>query len=126
LAARDLQDADDEVVCVIQIETAEALQAADQIAAIDRVDILFVGPADLGHALKLHCPPDDPRLLTHAAAVSDAARAHGKAAGILVGTPEQALAYRDLGFTFLGVGSDSGFLIEGARMTATTLQAMKG
>jgi hypothetical protein len=42
-----------------------------------------------------------------------------------VGTPEQVLAYRDLGFTFLGCSSDSGLLAVGARQLAGRLLALK-
>jgi 2-keto-3-deoxy-L-rhamnonate aldolase RhmA len=125
LARRDLADADAEVVCVLQIETAEALQAVDEIAAIDGVDVLFVGPADLGHALNLHTAPDDPRLLSKAAAIADAAGNHGKSAGMLVGTVEQARAYRDVGFTFLGCGSDSSYLATEADRVATDMLELK-
>jgi 4-hydroxy-2-oxoheptanedioate aldolase len=125
LGARDPDQVDAEVVCVIQIETVRALESVREIAAIDGVDVLFVGPADLGHALGLHCPPDDPRLLDRVATVADAAREFGKAAGMLVGTPEQVLAYRDLGFTFLGCSSDSGLLALGARQLAGRLLALK-
>lgn len=43
----------------------------------------------------------------------------------MVGTPEQVLAYRDLGFTFLGCSSDSGLLAVGARQLAGRLLALK-
>ena len=76
LASRTLAAADAEVVCVVQIETVEALEAVDEIAAIDGVDVLFVGPSDLSHALGLVCPPDDPQLLSRVAAVAEAAREH--------------------------------------------------
>lgn len=111
---RSLAEADAEVVCAVQIETAEALAAVDEIAAVEGVDVLFVGPADLAHNLGLHCPPDDPALLVHAGRVADAARAHGKAAGVLTGNLVQLRAYRELGFTFLGCNSDGGLLIAGA------------
>jgi 2-dehydro-3-deoxyglucarate aldolase/4-hydroxy-2-oxoheptanedioate aldolase len=124
LASRALADADAEVVCVVQIETAEALGAVREIAAVDGVDVLFVGPADLAHALGLNCPPDDPQLLARAAEVADAAREHGKCAGMLVGTPQQALAYRDIGFTFLGCGSDSSLLATSAAGIAADLRGL--
>jgi 2-keto-3-deoxy-L-rhamnonate aldolase RhmA len=122
---RTLADADAEVVCAVQIETREALEAVDEIAAVDGADVLFVGPSDLGHALGIPGGPDTPELLERVAEVAAAARKHGKAAGMLVRTLEQAERYRDLGFTFLGVGSDGGFLVEGARATAAALQALK-
>lgn len=117
-------EADAAVVCVAQIETAEALAAVGDIAAIDGVDVLFVGPADLSRALGIDGPPDDPRLLPHVTTVAVAAREHGKAAGILVGTVEQAARYHELGFTFVGCGSDSGLLAETARDVAGRLRAL--
>ena len=43
--------ASDSLVGVVQVESAEAVAAADEIAAIDGVDVLFVGPSDLSHSL---------------------------------------------------------------------------
>jgi 2-keto-3-deoxy-L-rhamnonate aldolase RhmA len=126
LSSRTNEDADAEVVCAVQIETAEALADVRAIAAVDGVDVLFVGPADLSKALRLRCPPDDPRLLQRVAAVADAAREHGKAAGVLVGTIAQARAYRDLGFSFLGCGSDGSLLAISAQRTVTELLESAG
>lgn len=125
-AARSLAAVDAEVVCVVQIETVEALEAVDEIAAVDGVDVLFVGPSDLGHALGLAGPPDAPALLDRVGAVSAAARAHGKVAGMLVGTLEQARAYHELGFSFLGCGSDSGLLASAAQRVAGELRGLAG
>ncbi|MGZ4243453.1 MAG: HpcH/HpaI aldolase family protein [Solirubrobacteraceae bacterium] len=124
LSPRTLADADAEVVCVIQIETAEALERVDEIAAVDGVDVLFVGPSDLSHALGWQCPPDDPGLLERVAGVARAAQAHGKAAGVLVGNVTQARAYADLGFTFIGCGSDGAFLAVGASSAADALRTL--
>jgi 2-keto-3-deoxy-L-rhamnonate aldolase RhmA len=122
LDTRPLSAADERVVCGVQIETAEALAAVDEIAAVEGIDLLFVGPSDLAHALGLQCPPDDPRLLQHATKVAEAGRAHGVAAGMLVATPQQAQAYRELGFRFLGLASDGGLLAGAARDAATALR----
>jgi 2-keto-3-deoxy-L-rhamnonate aldolase RhmA len=125
LASRSLRDADEEVVCTVQIETREALEAVDEIAAVDGVDVLFVGPADLAQAFGLACPPDDPELLELVAAVAEAAEAHGKTAGVLVGTLEQLRPYRDLGFRFLGCNSDGGLIAQGAFRLSSELAALK-
>jgi 2-keto-3-deoxy-L-rhamnonate aldolase RhmA len=119
-----LAEADERVVCAVQIETAEALAAVDEIAAVEGVDVLFVGPADLAHAHGLSGPPDAPELLEHVAKVAAAARAHGLAAGMLVGTAEQAAAYVELGFTFIGLGSDGGLLAAAGRAAAAQLRAL--
>jgi 4-hydroxy-2-oxoheptanedioate aldolase len=123
-ARRSLAEADAEVVCIVQIETAEALADVEAIAAVDGVDALFVGPADLAHSLGMTCPPDDPALLEHVARVSEAARANGKAAGTLVGNLTQLRAYRELGFSFLGCSSDGSILIEGATALVSGLREL--
>lgn len=112
------------VFCAVQIETAEALAAAREIAALDGVDVLFIGPADLANSLGLDCAPDDPRLLAHGATVAAAAREHGKAAGILVGSATQAARYHEIGFTFIGVGADSVVLAAAASGLAADLRAI--
>jgi 4-hydroxy-2-oxoheptanedioate aldolase len=124
LRSGTLAEADSAVVCAVQIETAEALAVVSEIAAVDGVDVLFVGPADLAHSLELDCAPDHPELLDRAAAVVAAARSQGKAAGVLVGTVEQAAAYHDAGFRFLGCGSDSGLLASAARNVAGRLRGL--
>jgi 4-hydroxy-2-oxoheptanedioate aldolase len=124
MSPRTLADADGEVVCVIQIETAEALDSVEEIAAVGGVDVLFVGPSDLSHGLGWQCPPDDPRLLERTAEVARAARRHGKAAGVLVGNLDQARAYAQLGFTFLGTGSDGAFLALGASGAAQGIRGL--
>jgi len=124
LRAGTLAAADAKVICAVQIETADALAAVSEITAVDGVDVVFVGPADLAHSLALECAPDDPELLGRVAAVAAAAREHGKAAGVLVGTVDQASAYRDAGFRFLGCGSDSGLLANVARNVARELRAL--
>jgi 2-keto-3-deoxy-L-rhamnonate aldolase RhmA len=125
-ATRSLAEADAEVVCAVQIETADALAVVDEIAAVDGVDVLFMGPADLSHSLGMQCPPDHPDLLVHAAAIARAADAHGKVAGVLTGTLAQLRAYRDLGFRFLGCNSDGGLLVGAATELAAGLHDLTG
>jgi 2-keto-3-deoxy-L-rhamnonate aldolase RhmA len=118
-----LGDADLQVTCCIQIERRDALAEVDAIAATDGVDVLFVGPADLSHALGIEGPADHPDLLTVAAEVSEASRRHGKAAGALVGSVAQAEQYHRLGFTFLGCSADSALLMQHARQVSGALRA---
>jgi 4-hydroxy-2-oxoheptanedioate aldolase len=122
--AHGFDEADARVVCAVQIEREAALDAVGEIAAIDGVDVLFVGPADLAMSLGITGPPDHPDLLARVKAVADAAAEHGKSAGILVGTLDQARPYRDLGFTFVGCSSDSGLLMQQARAVASGLRAL--
>lgn len=93
-----------DALCVIQIETPGAVEDVRSIAALEGVDVLFVGPRDLAAALGT----DDLPLGT----VLEAARAEGKSAGILVRSPEELEQELERGFRFVGVGSDSYFLAQ--------------
>jgi 2-dehydro-3-deoxyglucarate aldolase/4-hydroxy-2-oxoheptanedioate aldolase len=95
-----------------QIETLAAVRESDAIAAVDGIDVLFVGPADLQHDL-LHGsgvnPPDYEDCL---ARVVNAARRAGKAAGILLRSPSELGLRIAQGFTHVAVQSDLSLLRE--------------
>jgi 4-hydroxy-2-oxoheptanedioate aldolase len=105
-----LDRCDGEVVAVVQIETRSALDQVEQIAALDGVDVLFVGPRDLSHALEVPGQTQAPVYLAALDRVLAAARANGKAAGLLV--PDGAAAGRmaAAGWQFLAIGSDTTLL----------------
>jgi 2-dehydro-3-deoxyglucarate aldolase/4-hydroxy-2-oxoheptanedioate aldolase len=102
--------ADAERVVMVQIETLGALEEAAEIAALPGVDVLFLGPYDLGHALGLPPGPESPEMLAAAGRVAAAAREAGKAAAVFLGDPGLAPRYRELGFTLLASGSAAGLL----------------
>jgi 2-keto-3-deoxy-L-rhamnonate aldolase RhmA len=106
---------DDRVAGVFQLESRLAVEACEEIAAVDGVDVLFVGPADLSHDLRIPGQFDHPEFIAALDRVAAAAKAHGKAAGILLRDASEVAAYAARGYTFIGVGSDSGVLAAGAR-----------
>jgi 2-dehydro-3-deoxyglucarate aldolase/4-hydroxy-2-oxoheptanedioate aldolase len=110
----DVRGLNQPILGVIQIESARAVDNAPQIAAIDGVDVLFVGPADLSHDLGIPGRFEEPAFQAALRTVAGAASASGKAAGILLRAASEAGAYRDLGYRFLGIGSDGTFVIDGA------------
>ena len=104
-----------EPLCLVMIETAEALDNLDAIAATPGVDGLFVGPADLG--LSLGFPPGAQVPDGVMAAIGDvvaACRRHGVIPGAASFGPENAKALLELGMRFLTLGADAGFLRRGA------------
>ncbi len=103
------------IVGVFQVESGAAVDAADATAAIDGVDVLFVGPADLSHSMGMPGRFDEPAFVTALDRVVAAARAHGKSAGILLRDASGVAAAHAQGFTFIGIGSDSSFLAASAR-----------
>jgi len=98
------------LLCIVQIESRAALAAVDEIARIDGVDALFVGPTDLTHALGIPGRIDQPEYQEAVTRVGQAARAAGKAAGVLVWNPEDVGAYAAKGFTFFGISSEVNIL----------------
>ena len=105
-----LDRANDEVLCVVQIESAAAVDAADDIAALDGVDVLFVGPRDLSHDLGVPGDITAPAYTQALDSVLEAAKRHGKAAGMLVADGAAAAARLVQGWSFLAIGSDSTLL----------------
>lgn len=115
------ESAHDEVTLIIQIEHPGALAAADEIAALDGVDVLFVGPLDL--SVSLGCPQDfeHPEFLAALERVREAAVSHGKAAGILAMKEAHVKAWGALGYSFMAMGSDGGMVAQGMRHVVETL-----
>jgi 4-hydroxy-2-oxoheptanedioate aldolase len=114
-----LARAADEVLGIVQIESARAVDEADKIAAIDGVDVLFVGPRDLSHDLGVPGDLTAPAYLAALDRVRAAAHQHGKACGLLVTDGAAAAARHTDGWTFITVGSDSALL---ARALTTELR----
>lgn len=117
---------DDDLVGVVQVETLGALRELDEIAATDGVDVLFVGPGDLSYALGIPGRLDDPRYVEALEAVVAAAARHGCAAGVLVRDTAEAERHLALGYTFIGIGSDSGLVMSGARATVGGFRSSAG
>ena len=103
------------VVGIVQIESEAGVADVDAIAAVDGVDVLFVGPSDLTHSLGIFQQTGHPRYVEAVDRVVGAARSREKALGVLVRDPADFARYRELGFTFVAFGSDTSFLATGAR-----------
>jgi 2-keto-3-deoxy-L-rhamnonate aldolase RhmA len=82
---------------------------------MDGVDVLFVGPADLSHSMGIPGRFDEPSFVDALRAVGAATERAGKAAGILLRSPMDLDRYLDLGYRFIGIGSDLNFVIDGTR-----------
>lgn len=110
------------IVGIVQVETVPVLDCLDDVAAIDGVDVLFVGPKDLSMSLGVFGEFDHPSYVEALEAVAAACLRHGKCAGILLDRPDQFATYHGKGFRFLGCGSDGGFVSAGAVRTLAALQ----
>jgi 4-hydroxy-2-oxoheptanedioate aldolase len=103
------------IVGIVQIEATGTVAEADAIAALDEVDVLFVGPADLSHNLGIPGRFDEPSYKDALRTVVAACEKHGKAAGILAYDGAAFAGLHDQGFRFIGLGSEGSFVSAGAR-----------
>ena len=96
-------------MCVmVQIENLAGAAAARDIAALDGVDCLFVGPSDLAAGMGHIGNAGHPDVQAVIAGVFADAKASGKPSGILAPVEADARRYLAMGATFIGVGSDLG------------------
>jgi 4-hydroxy-2-oxoheptanedioate aldolase len=122
LAGPDFRpQADAALACIVQIERASALEAVDEIAALDDVDALLMGPADLSADLGCALDLDGPDLQDAARRVAEAAERQGKTAALHLARADQAKGFRELGFSLLSCTFESAVLAAGSSAAARAL-----
>ena len=113
--------ANDNLLTVVQIETREAVENAYDIAGVEGIDVLFIGPLDLSINLGVREKFDHPLFRDAITRLIDACRVNNKAAGILLLDATQVKSRREDGFKFIALGSDGGMVAAGMRNVATAL-----
>lgn len=98
------------ILSVAQIETRAGLEAAEEIAAVDGIDVLFIGHSDLSLNLGCHNDFTNPEILNAEKIVVEACRKHGKTAGMLLKSSMDIREYTNRGFKFMAQGTDLGLL----------------
>ena len=99
-----LEAANEQTMCLVQIENREGLQCASELAAVEGIDGLFLGPGDMASQLGQPGLVTGPAMERAARTVLDAATAHGKVAGVFAYSTELAVRYIEQGFKFVAVG----------------------
>jgi 4-hydroxy-2-oxoheptanedioate aldolase len=117
-----LKDAHTQLCLILQVETAEALAQLEEIAGVDGVDGVFIGPADLsaslGHMGNPGAEPVQEAIREAAARLKKI----GKAAGILATVEADARRYISWGYDFVAVGTDAGLLVRTADALAANFR----
>lgn len=111
------------IAVVVQIESRKGVDAAPEIAKIDGVDALFIGPSDLAAGHGRLGQPGHPEVQEAMARVFAAARSAGKAVGILSPVESDARRYLSQGATLVAVGSDLGLLRMGSQALCDRFRA---
>jgi 2-keto-3-deoxy-L-rhamnonate aldolase RhmA len=107
--------ADENVMVIVNIEEAEAVENIDAIASTPGVDVLFIGTSDLSFSLGFRGNYDHPRVQEAIAEIVKAGQKHQKILGAPVGAPEQLKKYLDRGFLFFQASTELALLKAGAR-----------
>jgi 2-keto-3-deoxy-L-rhamnonate aldolase RhmA len=113
-----------ETFLVVQIETPQAVDNVEEIAAVDGVDGLFIGTSDLG--LRIRGGGADLTLERAIETVADAAGRHGKAWGLPAGTPDDLRRYHAQGARLIAYGGDFFAFMEMLKNRAAELDAAYG
>lgn len=121
-----LTDAAEHVSLFVQIETAEGVDAAAEIAAVDGVDGVFVGPSDLAASMGVIGQQTHPDVVANVHRTFEAVRAAGKPVGVNAFDPAMARSYLDAGASFVLVGADVAILARGTEALAAKFSTGTG
>ena len=115
---RYLQESAEHTSLTVQIETAAGVDAAAEIAAIDGIDAVFVGPSDLSASMGLLGQQTHPSVMAAVEHVFSAVQAAGKPVGVNAFDPVAADAYIAAGADFVAVGADVALLARASEALA--------
>jgi 4-hydroxy-2-oxoheptanedioate aldolase len=102
--------ATDETCVLVQLETTQAVASLEEIAAVDGVDGVFIGPSDLAASMGFIGQPAHPVPRKLIADACGRAKAVGIPIGILAPVEADAQMFLEMGFSFVAVGSEIGLL----------------
>ena len=119
--ADQLRESAEQTTIIAQIEDLEALEVIDDIAAVARLDCLFIGRIDLTVALG-KTDPSDPVVVKAVEKICAAGRNADKAVGMFVSKVEEARHWTEKGASLFLLSSDQAFLLAGARNLISALR----
>jgi 2-keto-3-deoxy-L-rhamnonate aldolase RhmA len=117
-----MRSANDEILLIAQIETARGLENVDAIAAVDGIDVLWIGHFDLTNSLGIPGQFTDPVYLDAVERVLAACERHGKSAGIMCGDVATGQAQLAQGFRALAYSGDLWLYQQALRQGLDTLR----
>lgn len=110
-----LTTAHEELCLIVQVESRAGVENVEAIVAVDGVDAVFIGPADLSTGLGHIGNPSHPEVQKHIRHAVDATLAAGKVCGILAPAEDDARRYMSWGCQFVAVGIDISLLRQAAK-----------
>ena len=113
-------------IIAVQIESWEAVQQSEPIAATEGIDVLFVGPADLSQSLGITGQVSNQKITEGLEITGRAARKYGKVLGTHVSTLSDAEKALRCGVTYLVYSTDIGLFLKGAESTLIGIAGLLG
>jgi 4-hydroxy-2-oxoheptanedioate aldolase len=110
------------LLTIVQIESPTAVKNAEAIAAVEGVDVLFIGPSDLSHSMGILGNFEHPDFDFAVRRIAQSSRSRGKYCGILLPSPRDLTRFLELGYRFVASGSDAVLLNNAARALVQSLQ----
>lgn len=118
-----IANAQSETLVIAQIETERGLQNVEEIAAVDGIDVLWVGHFDLTNFLNIPGDFEAPVYKDALKHIVEVGRRHGKGLGFMAAGPQWARDYRELGFNMLAAGPEFGFVPRGINEIVAAAEA---
>jgi 2-keto-3-deoxy-L-rhamnonate aldolase RhmA len=119
-----MEEANQESLVIIQVETAAALESIDEIVSVPGVDVAFIGPNDLSIALGVPGQTTSSVLVDAIERVMDACVRHGVTAAIQMNDMKLALHWAEQGFRMMSYSAETGLLISAALTATASLRAV--
>ena len=119
-----MEQANKRVKVIPQCETREALEHIEEIAALDGIDGIFVGPFDLSVDLGIPLQLNHPDLVAGIERVREACHAHGKESYIFANSVDDARSWAQRGFDSITYGLDAGVLINAYSQAVSELRTV--
>jgi 2-keto-3-deoxy-L-rhamnonate aldolase RhmA len=113
---------DEHIGLVVQVETLEAVSNIEAIFSVDGIDGIFVGPSDLAASMGHLADSGHPEVQNKLSEIAAFCRKIKIPIGILATGRADGQKYFDMGFTFVGIGSDSGIIKKGSRDMAQSFK----
>ncbi|MGG1662536.1 HpcH/HpaI aldolase family protein [Brevibacillus sp. NRS-1366] len=117
-----LKEAEEDTLMIIQIESEEGLKNLDAILEVPGIDVVFIGPLDLSHALGYSGQIEHPVVKDTIDSLIKTVRQKGIAVGIHAGTIEQAKEWAEAGVQYFAVGMDVSLLQSAGRSLMNSLK----
>jgi 2-dehydro-3-deoxyglucarate aldolase/4-hydroxy-2-oxoheptanedioate aldolase len=120
-----LKEAEKELMVNVQLETLGALERIEEIAAVEGIDGLFIGPADLSASMGLLGDMNNAKVQELLERGAKYCNRIGKPIGIVAGTPEMSQRYAEYGYDHVAVGVDMGMLVSRANEYLAAMREVK-